>query len=115
MDKNKHTSGPWHTQGWVPTWAYIPVKDARHNLVCSLYPDTAHNYTREEVEANACLIAAAPQLLEALIKLSNEAAGWFDYESEMRQVAGNTNFACLKQRVDEARTLVATLAPRDHQ
>jgi len=61
-----HTRGPWKTQGWVPTWAYIPVMDASHNLVASLYPDFGHNYTREEVEANARLIAEAPELLATL-------------------------------------------------
>ena len=63
--ETKFTQGPWRTQGWVPTWAYIPVKDARYNVVCSLYPNAGH-YTREDVEANARLIAAAPDLYEAL-------------------------------------------------
>lgn len=59
-----HTLGPWRTQGWVPTWAYIQVKDAAHNTVCSLYPDRL--YSRDYVEANARLISAAPDLLAAL-------------------------------------------------
>lgn len=63
---SEHTRGPWQTQGWVPTWAYIPVKDAQHNLVCSMYPDSTHGYHRDAVEANARLIAAAPELLTAL-------------------------------------------------
>ena len=53
------TPGPWVSQGWVPTWAYIPIKDARHNLVCSLHSHEGHNYTRDEVEANARLIVRA--------------------------------------------------------
>ena len=65
----KHTAAPWRTQGWVPTWAYIPVKDARHNIVCSMHPDDGHGYTREEVEANAHLIAAAPTMLDALARV----------------------------------------------
>lgn len=60
------TPGPWRTQGWVPCWAYIPVKDAHHNLVASLYPDAGHGYTREQVDANANLIAAAPDLAECV-------------------------------------------------
>ena len=61
----RFTTGPWRTQGWVPTWAYIPVKDARHNVVCSLYPNAGY-YTREDVEANARLIAAAPEMYAAI-------------------------------------------------
>lgn len=61
-----HTPGPWRSQGWVPTWAYIPIHDARHNLIASMYPDSGHKYTREQVEANARLVAAAPELLECV-------------------------------------------------
>lgn len=62
----EHTAGPWRTQGWVPTWAYIPVHDANHNLVASLYPNIARGYTREQVEANAHLVVALPELVSAL-------------------------------------------------
>lgn len=51
-----HTLGPWTTQGWVPTWAYIPVKDARFNVIAAMYPDIGHGYSRDEVEANALLL-----------------------------------------------------------
>lgn len=63
-----HTPGPWRSQGWVPTWAYIPIHDARHNLIASMYPDSGHKYTREQVEANARLVAAAPELLATIIE-----------------------------------------------
>lgn len=73
------TPGPWRAQGWVPTrayrtWTYIPIKDARNNLIASMYPDRGSNYTREQVEANARLIAAAPELLETL----QHAIHWHD-------------------------------------
>lgn len=67
---NAHTAGPWQTQGWVPTWAYIPVHDAEHNLVASLYPN-ARGYRRNHVAANARLIAAAPDLLAAAQRALN--------------------------------------------
>lgn len=76
MSETKHTRGPWRTQGWVPTWAYIPVNDANHNLVCSMYPDQLHGYSHDAVEANARLIAAAPDLLAALKILLDEAEGF---------------------------------------
>ena len=60
-----HTPGPWRSQGWVPTWAYIPVHGANHNLICSVYPHTAKGYTHDDAEADARLIAAAPDLLRA--------------------------------------------------
>ena len=67
-----HTPGPWRSQGWVPTWAYIPVHDARHNLVASLYPDIRHDYSLDKVEANARLIAAAPDMLALLVWLDRK-------------------------------------------
>ncbi len=60
----QHTPAPWRTQGWVSTWAYIPVHDAHHNLVCSVYP--SRTCSREEALGNARLITAAPDLLAAL-------------------------------------------------
>jgi len=66
------TRGPWRTQGWVPTWAYIPIHDAAHNLVATLYPDLSHGYTREQVEANAHLIVAAPEMLVMLKRIEVE-------------------------------------------
>lgn len=62
-----HTATPWRTQGWVPTWAYIPIHDARHNLIASLYPDLAHGYSRDETQANAELIVAAVNERESLL------------------------------------------------
>lgn len=65
MSETMPTPGPWRTQGWVSTWAYIPVHDANHNLVASLYPNEGRGYTRADVEANARLVAAARGLLDA--------------------------------------------------
>ena len=45
-------------------------------------------------------------LKTSLIKLCNEAEGLLSYDAELRQVIGNTNFACLKLRVDEARAII---------
>jgi hypothetical protein len=72
-EQQGHTPGPWRTQGWVPTWAYIPIKDASHNLVCSMYPNSTLGYDRDAVAANARLIAASPDLLAALKTLLDEA------------------------------------------
>jgi hypothetical protein len=54
---NKHTKGPWRVgQSYGPT-VYIEPSVASVN---------AHKNSRSEIEANARLIAAAPELLEAL-------------------------------------------------
>lgn len=72
---DEHTKGPWTSQGWVPTWAYIPVFNANHRMVCALYPEVLHGHTHERVAANARLIAAAPDLLAALKALRDECSG----------------------------------------
>ena len=77
MSGTKPTPGPWASQGWVPTWACIPIKDARHNLVCSLHPHEAHNYTREEAKANARLIVRAVNCHADLVDGCNALLGLF--------------------------------------
>jgi hypothetical protein len=103
MNKLKHTPGPWIINNENP---------AKLKVECSAYEDEtpgvcgSHSKGWPLTIDDARLIAKSPELLTALIKLSNEAAGWFGYEPEMRQVAGNTNFAALKLRVDEARAII---------
>ena len=65
----KHTPGPWSwcAVGWEePSGAFdieATTADGRHVIIASRY-DWQHRV--EESEANARLIAAAPELLEAL-------------------------------------------------
>jgi 3D (Asp-Asp-Asp) domain-containing protein len=104
MSESEHTPGPWIINDENPR---------RLKVECSAYEDEtpgicgAHSKEWPLTRDDARLISKAPELLMALIKLSNEASGWFGYEPEMRQIAGNTNFAVLKQRVDEARAIIA--------
>lgn len=100
----KHTRAPWRSQGWVPTWAYIPIHDASHNLIASMYPDSGHRYTREEVEANARLVAAAPDLLDgcnALLGLIQLVCDRDDMPAAIREALTTSH------RVDEARAALA--------
>jgi hypothetical protein len=62
---NKHTPGPWKTSndGCDIEAIYGPNKEDVLGI-CSMYAD-------ESSEANAALIAAAPELLEALNNLCN--------------------------------------------
>lgn len=70
MKKSKHTPGPWLQEG---NWVYAegdPIrlsggKEIRPNAF-TLSVSPGPDRTREEAEANARLIAAAPELLEAL-------------------------------------------------
>lgn len=83
MDKAKHTPGPWQS-------CPHPADDRERfsHWVCE-ENDPGHNIgiclceTRPDSEANACLIAAAPDMLAAL-----QRAIWFDHPSEMEEPGG---------------------------
>jgi len=70
----KHSPGPWtYTLGnygaRTPTFGYSVKSESRDMPVSSAgvyVRGTLHDYTPEELEANARLIAAAPELYEAL-------------------------------------------------
>ena len=62
--EHKNTPGPWEAECRSGDWVAISARDK--NAVA--WPNRPRG---NEVEANVRLIAAAPELLEALIKLSN--------------------------------------------
>lgn len=73
MTELKHTPGPW---GWshreIPSGNYsTQVYDANEKEIATIawYPVRQNNITTTSREANARLIAAAPELLEALREL----------------------------------------------
>lgn len=70
MEKTKHTQGPWTVKQWdnFPDQAVISDET---NTRCLALIDKAD----EQDEANAALIAAAPDLLEALEKALADAEG----------------------------------------
>ena len=67
----KHTPGPWHVGGITQAnLVQVFVGDGEEEYsICDLwgdvFGDNETNLTREQ-KANACLIAAAPELLKAL-------------------------------------------------
>lgn len=69
---SKHTPGPWMVDRTVALGAYgvwtDPQGEADHKMrmVCSVYGMNELDLPREERDANALLMAAAPDLLEAL-------------------------------------------------
>lgn len=68
----KHTPGPWTTDKADHDAPYqdIKIKAGKHHTVCTVWIDDApvHDFNSLQ-EANARLIAAAPDLLEALRKV----------------------------------------------
>jgi hypothetical protein len=76
---SKHTPGPWNidTDGGVPASIHADIK-----AVCLLGYD--NNTPTENWEPNAHLIAASPELLEALQKIVNN---WGDLHPKDRQQA----------------------------
>ncbi len=60
---------------------------------------------RAESDANARLIAAAPELLEAIRKLANEASGFWAMANP--DTHGHTNLTVLRERIDNAYAVIA--------
>lgn len=61
MNSQKHTHGPWEIQSQGPTEQVYVIDNPRMNFVCRM-----EEGTQEQKTANALLIAAAPELLDAL-------------------------------------------------
>jgi hypothetical protein len=84
MTEQKHTPGPWHVRGRL-------IEADRHT-VAALSKVTDCDLLREESEANARLIAAAPELLEAcetclrLLESEDLDANKFDGEARRKLV-----------------------------
>lgn len=70
MSDIKHTPGPWT----ITSWATGAVNGPHDRMVASVYGDHADCQRDERQDANARLIAAAPDLLEALRKVRD----WMD-------------------------------------
>ena len=113
-----HTPGPW-----AVAWDFSIIPEAHKNRLLGAASDDIRDrdeyaqtiasvdrdrHGRGDQMANALLIALAPDLLSALIKLSNEVLGSMHLAEEaIRQDIGNTNYNLLIQRAEEARAVVA--------
>jgi hypothetical protein len=69
----KHTPGPWRTDVRDPAFVNYDVR-TDDTIICTM----GIEMPTEEEAANARLIAAAPELLEALEKLEHTALFWKD-------------------------------------
>lgn len=107
----KHTPGPWYTEtesrkdpiimGSVCNYSNIYAKAgspwqkvhaSKRFLVCQQFTVTREEYLEEQL-ANARLISAAPELLEAIKRLqrSNSKANWLFANQILVKVSGEGN------------------------
>lgn len=74
MNKSQHTPGPWKAVAF-PAYGYgITAADsqqARDSFAVVHFADTSRGRTSERAKADARLISAAPELLDALVKLES--------------------------------------------
>jgi len=68
MDKTKHTPGPWKVE-WPFEGGALITADDGHGELAQVKTRYSKTNNLEEAEANARLIAAAPDLLEAICDL----------------------------------------------
>jgi len=66
--ETKHTPWPWAHHNTPTPFIYV---NAGGLPICQIYTSTAHGQSMGEQFANARLIAAAPELLEAAIELKD--------------------------------------------
>lgn len=79
----QHTHGPWHFGNGLDIWSEFQT------YICTAY----RNMTDGEGEANALLLCAAPDLLEALKDLSRAATSLQQILKEHYQQQGLANAA----------------------
>lgn len=71
-----HTPGPWNiSHGRVSSRAHQTSKDLRLTVIADL---DMENDPHGEQEANARLIAAAPEMLAALYRIASDPSALFD-------------------------------------
>lgn len=106
-----HTPGPWAITSQDGADFHVTAPDGDDDPwnvavvvgACG-YPDDPRTGC---TEGNARLIAAAPELLEAL-KAADEALAQFTaFEDDARHIMGNTNFAIVQQRREQVRAAIA--------
>ena len=66
---NKHTKGPWKFIPWMGRFKVI-TDDGHGDMIAKMPDNTYEPVTALRNEANARLIAAAPDMLEALLLVS---------------------------------------------
>lgn len=106
-----HTAGPWRVdvnggEDWSvdydgPSSQYMTICGGRRAPVAFAVEPNA--FRDGEIEANARLIAAAPELLEAL----KAAIGALEFSQDYHRDLGNEDQAFAADRLDAARSAIA--------
>lgn len=107
MSEQKHTPGPWLVDPIKigTPWNIGATDGTEIALAQATYGDPLNG--QPERTANAHLIAAAPELKQALINLKAEVRGLMFVRDALREIIGNTNLAVLDERVAEAEAAIA--------
>lgn len=109
MKKNSYTAGPWTVEQDLVQNGDIDVQAAGMLSVAFInvkdVPEDREGIPCETALANARLIANAPNLLEALFRLANEANGFLGMADVQRH--GQTNSRVLRLRIEEAHDVIA--------
>ena len=115
---NKHTPGPWYLSGRIEMVGDPYSKLGQHALYCARVTHPGfigdictvqsadhvdEGVTRETAEANARLIAAAPELLEALQSLL-----WYAGQLEQVKMQHATEMEQMKQAAETERAKYKT-------
>lgn len=105
------TSWPWgieQTAGMLWVGPLRPDGCKVEQVVVGLDYDTClTTASKTRRLADATLIAAAPELLEALQSLAGNAGALRAFEWEIREAAGNTNWQCLMDAIAKADAAIA--------
>jgi hypothetical protein len=91
---SKHTKGPWEVVGNTVYALHESFGRKRNRFWATVYSDPSADELKEEAEANARLIAAAPELLEAL--------KWYVETDEVMNMEGNEFWLEGKARAEAA-------------
>lgn len=101
--KFKHTPGPWVLLPEEVDKSYIRVRGtipgSRYKIANVVTPtyDGAYEWEAQETRANAHLIAAAPELLEALtLMLETMKSGMVDFNAHDEYVMNKAEYAVTK-------------------
>ena len=105
MSEHKHTPGEWFArkdEGWKG-WS---VADDAHTLIATVSDDDEHLHDNEQDEANARLIAAAPDMLEALESFNHlvpELWGDMVVDGQMTLIVDEDTIDAIKAAIKKAR------------